>query len=312
LGLDYNTPARSTQGLKGEYWNLAANTTTVPSTGAQLTRTDPEVNFNFAGGSPGGAVTQNDWFGVRWSGYFVAPKADTYYFGGVNDDWMSVYVNGQQVYSQTCYNNYDGANCMGASGVQLAAGAVVPIVVEYIEGTGSAYARLATKTLNGSIAEQLIPKDWLRTAPKLSTQNTGLVGRYYTDDGTHTFPANDADPFRFILSRTDSNMHFEWGGGGVFTGSRTDQFMARWRGIVTVPATGIYTFGATADDGVRVKVAQTTGGAETTALDAWADHSGTYWPGTGATGTSVSLDANKAYAITIEYYENNTTATMIH
>ncbi len=284
VSLDYNSPLRSRPGLVGQYWN---NTT--QSGASALTRVDKNVNFNWDVNSPSAGIVNADNFSSRWSGYFVAPSTGTYYFGGSNDDGMSISVNGQQQYSQACYGTspcYDMTKS-----VSLTAGQVVPILVEHTEATGPAYARLYVK---GAVTEQVVPQAWLQTGARPIDQNNGLLGKYYTDDGTHNLDA--AAPKTPFLSRTDPLLSFNWGTGSPVPGGAVD-FMARWTGYVTLPATGSYQFGTSADDGSRISVNGTR------VLDNWGTCCSLVY------GSVVTLPAG-TYPIMVDMYDSGGGASM--
>ncbi len=294
LSLNYNSPTKARQGLVGEYWNVSANyafSGGAPSEAAQMVRNDNDINFDWAAGSPGGGVG-NDWFYGRWKGYFVAPTAGTYQFGGMTDDNLAVYVNNQKVYERGCCDT--SFDFTGSTGVALQAGQVIPIRVEFLEAGGSANVKVAVK---GPIVEQTLGRDWLRTEVQASASKYGLTGRYYTDDGSHNFPADNTDPMRFMMARDDSKLAFNWGAGGPAAGLQGDNFMVKWTGYITVPEAGSYTFGADTDDGVRVKLNNGLFGAQQTVLDRWQVQAGTYW------GGATSLAAGQQVPITVEYFE---------
>jgi len=292
IGLDFNyaSPAKTQKGLTVDYWNVAANYSGgVPTGPSDLTRIDEVINNNYSTGNPGGSIT-NDWFYARWKGNFVAPTTGSYMFGGNHDDAMVVKINGNIVYNNGgCYTGtcYDQA-------VSLTAGQVVPLEVNYMEATGAGYVKLFVK---GAVSEQIVPHDWLRTEAKAQPSQYGLTGRYYTDDGSHSFPLNSNDPSRFMMARNDPQLSFNWGNGGPAEGMQPDNFMAKWTGYITVPKDGSYTFGENADDGVRVKLNNGLFGAENTVLDSWNYTGTTVW------GSAVNLTKGQQIPITIEYHE---------
>jgi len=289
LNLNYSTPAKAKNGLIGNYWNVSSGYSGgVPTSTPNLTRNDQDINFNWPDGSSPDPSINNNWFYAQWLGYFVAPTSGTYYFGGNDDDSMTIIVNGQTLFSNSCYTGV----CYNGS-ITLTAGQVVPLEVRFIEATGNAYATVYVK---GAVPEQVMNRDWLRTGVTASQQQYGLSGRYYTDDGSHTFPTNDSDSTRFMMARQDTNMNLNWGAGGPAPGLQADNFMARWTGYITVPTTGSYTFGAVSDDGVRITL--NSGGSQQSALNSWQDQATTVW------GSAITLTAGQAVPITVDYYEH--------
>ncbi|HSX00546.1 MAG TPA: PA14 domain-containing protein, partial [Patescibacteria group bacterium] len=283
VSLDYNSPLHSRAGLVGQYWNNMTMTGT-----PLVTRIDQAIDFDWGIGSPSSGIIPNDSYSASWAGYFVAPAADTYYFGGSNDDNMNVTVNGQSAYTNAgCWPG----SCFGTTAVTLTAGQVVPISVSYVENTGSAYAHLMVKHGTDS---RVVPQAWLQTGIR-PVQKTGLTGHYYTDDGTHTFGATSNTLF---MQRNDSFMNFDWANGSPVPNGPSDNFMVRWSGFVTAPTTGSYQFGTHADDGTKVTINNTLVESN------WQDTPGETW------GSSINLTAGQAVPVTVDYYEHTGGAVM--
>lgn len=292
LGLTYNTPNRAKSGLKGEYWNVGTNynfANGAPTTTADLTRSDQNINFDWSTGSPGNGIN-NDGFYTKWTGQFVAPTSGTYQFGGSNDDNMSITINGQQQYNTGCYTGicYDNTKS-----VTLAAGQVVPIRVDYFEATGGASAKLYVK---GAVAEQIVPSTLLYSDPASQSLSSGLTGRYYTDTGDHNIDIAATDPSRLMMVRQDTNLNLNFGMDGPAPGLQADNFMTRWTGYITVPTSGTYTLGMVGDDGARIKIKN--GSSWTTLLDSW-----NYTDGNDRWGSTVTLAANTQIPIVVDYNE---------
>ena len=118
---------------------------------------------------------------------------------------------------------------------------------------------------------------------------TGLKGDYYNAINLTGAVA---------LSRTDSQVNFDWGNGSPGAGVNSDNFSARWTGEVEAPVSGGYTFATTSDDGVRLSV----NGSQI--INNWTDHGPTT-----NTSSSVNLTAGQKVSITMEYYERGGGAT---
>ncbi|HSX16049.1 MAG TPA: PA14 domain-containing protein [Candidatus Saccharimonadales bacterium] len=244
VSLDYNSPMRSRQGLVGQYWG-----NTSQSGDPVVTRVDQTVNFNWDLGSPSSSLPSNDNFSARWTGYFVAPSAGTYYFGGSNDDGATIKVNDIQQYSQACYSStpcYDMTKS-----VTLTAGQLAKIQIDFSEATGPAYVRLYVK---GAVPEQIVPQAWLQTGARPIAQPHGLTGSYYQNNLGYNL---DAPGRQMLVRRTDPVLNFAWGTGGPVAGSSIADFMVRWSGYIML-ANGDYVFGTNADDGARIKIGSTT------------------------------------------------------
>lgn len=298
ISLSYDSATKSKKGLNAEYWNVGTSynfSNGAPTSPPLVTRTDQNVNFDWALSNPSPGVIDNDGFYGRWKGYFVAPVAGSYTFGGASDDALDVYIDNQKVYGRTCCSA--AVDYTGSTPVSLQAGQVVPIRVEYLEANWSALAKIFVK---GAVAEQVVPNDWLRTEVKATPSQFGLTGRYYTNDGTNTFPNDDSDSMRFIMSRTDSVINFNWGEGAPAPGLNTPSFLTKWTGYITVPQDGSYTIGKMSDDGVRIKINNAT----SPQLDSWNYTAGEVW------GSAVTLSKDVPTPITIEYFDAGGPASM--
>ncbi|MBE1461808.1 PA14 domain-containing protein [Kibdelosporangium phytohabitans] len=288
VSLDYNSPVRSRSGLIAEYWNLPANYgfgNGPPAGDPVLKRVDQNIDFDWAQGSPSSGTIGNDWFYVRWTGYFVPPVTGAYYFGANADDAGSIFVDNQPA-GGGCYNSI----CYG-SAVNLVAGQPVPLRVEYEEATWTAWHRLYVK---GAVPEQVVPQSALQTGVRPVAQSNGLMGRYYSDDGSHNLDSTTKSQF---LGRTDPLLAFNWGTGSPIAGG-PGEFMTRWTGYVTAPATGTYYFGTEADDGSRIRINGTL------VLDNWnACCAAAY-------GSGVPLTAGQSASVSVDHYDSGGPARM--
>lgn len=285
ISLGYNSPMRSRNGLIGDYYNngtFSGNPT--------LTRTDQNIDFQWQSGSPSSGLLPADNFSVRWNGYFVAPQTGDYYFGGINDDSMSVTVNSISAYSNSyCWTG----PCYGTNVVHLNAGQTVPIQVSYVEISGNAAARMFVKgpvSANGMI----VPKDWLQTGVRPIAEQQGLTGHYYNYDSARNLDATNLVP---IVTRVDPLLSFNWGNGPVVPGTAND-FMARWTGYINLPVSGTYNFGTNADDGSRIKIDGNT------VMENWNAGCCTLIYGSG-----VQLSAGM-HSITVDFYDAGYGASM--
>lgn len=84
---------------------------------------------------------------------------------------------------------------------------------------------------------------------------SGFSGTYY----------NNADLTSPVISRNDSAIDFNWGKGSPDPGVDPSTFSVRWTGYIKPTYGETYTFYATADDGVRLKVNGQT------IIDRWTD-----------------------------------------
>ena len=73
---------------------------------------------------------------------------------------------------------------------------------------------------------------------------TGLAATYY----------DNPDFTGATVQRTDATVDFAWGGGAPVAGIGADTFSVRWSGQVQAQHSQTYTFVATGDDGIRLRV----------------------------------------------------------
>jgi hypothetical protein len=135
-------------GLKADYFD------NVDFTALRATRTDPAVDFDWAGGAPVPGMGA-DTFSVRWTGYVEAPAGGTYTFATVSDDGVRLWVNGQPL-----VNHWIPHAATEDSGMLvLSAGQRAAVRMEFFENGGLAVARLLWS--GPGIARQVVPSNRL-------------------------------------------------------------------------------------------------------------------------------------------------------
>jgi YVTN family beta-propeller protein len=124
-------PAASGAGLRGSYFeNLTL-------AGVPAVARIEGVNFNWGSGRPSIGVRADN-FSVRWSGSVTIPAGGSYRFQTNTSDGVRLWVNGSQVISA-----WDrGSGTRTSTTLSLAAGQRVPVVLEYFDRGGRAYAQL--------------------------------------------------------------------------------------------------------------------------------------------------------------------------
>ncbi|MHC5056995.1 MAG: C25 family cysteine peptidase [Planctomycetota bacterium] len=122
--------------------------------------------------------------------------------------------------------------------------------------------------------------------PPLPPSGDGLVGEYY-DNIDLTGSAT--------LTRTDSQVDFDWGTGSPDAAIPSDAFSVRWTGHVLAQYDETYTFYvATGDDeGARLTVDGVS------LVDDWAS------PAAGEHSGTIALSAGERYSVTLEYFEDS-------
>ncbi|MCL5027806.1 MAG: PA14 domain-containing protein, partial [Bacteroidetes bacterium] len=111
----------------------------------------------------------------------------------------------------------------------------------------------------------------------------GLAAEYFTNKNLEGKPA---------VTKIDSQINFDWGGGSPFPNFPDDNFSVRWTGVLKVPADGDFIIDLVSDDGVRLFI------NDKLVIDDWTDHSAqsdTY---------KMHFEKDKSYNIKLEYYEH--------
>ena len=140
------TTAKAGGGIRGDYYRGMNFDNFV------LTRTDPEINFNW--GDPGGpdATVGDDNFSCRWTGEVEAAFTETYTFYAAADDGVRLWVDGVQLVNAWI----DQGTTEYKGEIDLIAGNTYSIVIEQYENTGGAAAYL--RWSSASTPKQLIPQ----------------------------------------------------------------------------------------------------------------------------------------------------------
>jgi glucose/arabinose dehydrogenase len=115
-----------------------------------------------------------------------------------------------------------------------------------------------------------------------STNSNGLRGQYF-DNANFTKPK---------LTRTDTNINFNWGRGAP-AAVEADTFSVRWTGKIQPRYSEQYRFSTRANDGVRLWV----NGKKL--IDRWQSR-----PTARTNAGTIQLEAGKLYNLKLEYYEN--------
>ena len=161
--------------------------------------------------------------------------------------------------------------------------------VSYLEGISN-YLGPSVKVLT---VEDSAPLTEVVSQSEFRTRETGgepgLAGEYFDNQNLGGAPA---------LTRTDRRVDFNWGLGSFADGHPVDHFSARWTGDYIPKSSGDYMFYVSSDDGARVYV------NDEMIIDDWTRHSETLHI------ASRALEADKAYKIKVEYFEDVGTAAI--
>ena len=205
-----------------EYWNTpeATGPPSMPTGPADLVRDDETLDFDWGDGSSGSAIAA-DRFVARWTKTVVL-SAGLYRFSGVRDDGIRAYIDNLPVVDKWTTGNEE------YSVDKVVSGGPHELRVEYFEAGGGARAEFSYERIG-----DVVPAEG------------GYVGEYFDNRNLAGAP---------VVTRQDSEIDFEWGGGRPADGVPADNFSARWTKTVAVAEEGAYKFTVTTDDGFRLYV----------------------------------------------------------
>jgi len=163
------TTAGAGGGLKAEYYHHSGVTPPNPPSMAfrtlVLTRTDPQVNFNWGDpGSPDALINVDD-FSARWTGNVEAAFTETYTFYTNTDDGVMLWVDGQLLVD----NWTDHSPTENRGTIDLVAGQQYSIEMWWYERGGGAVAELSWSSPR--TPKQLIPQAALSLPVKALSPN---------------------------------------------------------------------------------------------------------------------------------------------
>ncbi len=165
----YNSQSvHHTQGLLGWYYDARdalGNAPTAPAgytfTGKQpmVVRTDPQIDFDWGFGSPGGGVPAEH-FLAKWSGWVRMPYASsTWRFGLRHDDGAKLSVGGTVVLDKWAQR----ADDIEWTGDLTLDGSQTAILLEHYDSTAEARLELWVDDTSDSDDPFLVPAEWLST-----------------------------------------------------------------------------------------------------------------------------------------------------
>jgi glucose/arabinose dehydrogenase len=268
-------PPPGTNGLSASYFN------SVDLTGTPVTRTDPNVDFDWGDGSPAPGIGVNN-FSVRWTGQITPKVSGTQTFYTTSDDGVRLWVNGFLLID----NWTDHGPTENSGTINLTAGQRYDLKMEFYEHSNGAVARLSWSApgLAKEVvpASQLFPSGGTPPPPPPNPSTPGLAASYFNGMTLTGIP----------VTRVDPNLNFDWDTGSPAAGIGTNNFSVRWTGKVTAKVTGTHTFYTQSDDGIRLWVNGVL------LVDNWTDHAPT------ENSNTLFLNAGQAYDLKVEYYEN--------
>ena len=152
----------SGQGLNGEYFN------SIDFTGASVSRLDATVDFYWDNEPISGV--QEEGFSIRWTGWIMPLYSETYTFTTTSDDGIRLWVN-----NTLLIDDWNTHSVQANSGViQLVAGQVYDIRVEFFDDVGSAEVHLMWSS--ASQAQEIVPNTALFATRTAIIDNTNVTG----------------------------------------------------------------------------------------------------------------------------------------
>lgn len=111
----------------------------------------------------------------------------------------------------------------------------------------------------------------------------GLKGEYFNNMNLEGNP---------VLTRTDSDIDFDWGQKAAIDEVGRENYSVRWSGFLIPDAAGIYLLGVKSDDGFRLYI------DEKLHVESWRNQGATTY------SEKIELESGRKYKIRLEYYEN--------
>lgn len=186
----------------------------------------PEVNRDWGTGSLlpydiGGLY--NDWMIANYSGFVTIPADGKYQIGGGSDDGMRIRLGGKEVVNTWSPHGYLEA---WSSELDLKAGQILPISIDYFEHSGAARATLQWKSSTNAVNTGIIPGQYLSTAPKVVPQGWTLSADPDGDVPYELLQAKSSGNVDLIDS--DGFVHaYTWTGSGFKPPVNEDGYLTR-------------------------------------------------------------------------------------
>lgn len=250
--------------------SLSATYYSGPSfTGNFTSRTDPNLNFNWNTNPPVPNLNMSA-SSVRWTGQIVPAATDDYTFILVTSQPANLWVNNKQLIdAQTTMPLTEQTGT-----VRLEAGKTYNFDLDYLSRSSKSQIQLYWKS--PYMDKRIVPSTVFKPTVK-----KGLSARYSSRGST----------VKYFGIRNDTEVNFDWAEGIPIADAPKDNFRVAWIGKLKPAKSGVYKLVTVADDGVQLVLNGRI------LIDDWRDHSTT------RNEATVSLEANKQYALKFQYYE---------
>jgi len=186
-------------------------------------------------------------YAFLWQGYITIPTTGTYTFETISDDGSKLFI-GDYGYNTTPLVNNDGShgNVSRTGTINLNAG-VYPIALAYFQGSGDQTWEVYWSS-NTGIQRQKIPNNVLSPATSGSgTSGTqGLTYNYYEGNWSALPDFNAISPKKSGVV----------GNANLDPRERETNYALLWKGYITIPSSGTYTFETLSDDGSKLYIGQ--------------------------------------------------------
>jgi hypothetical protein len=257
------------------------------STRSTISNSAGLIREDWGTGSPPNSNVNQDNFIVRWTGYVYASSTGDYKFYENSDDGVRLWVNNRRLIEEW---NKSGLDKENSASIYLEGGKWYAIQMDYFDWDASAAVNLQWQPPGSSKA--YIPNNYLiplasSTATGPNDLGYGLKGEYFNNRDLSGNP---------VYTQVDSAINFDWGDGSPNNKVNSNNFSVRWTGSIVIPETGSYVFSAETDDGVRLRI----NNSSNYDIDRWSDGSRSQ-----DGGYIRTFSKGKVVPITLEYFENS-------
>jgi len=213
-------------GWKAEYGRLESELSLV-------TRSEPEINWNWGYASPAQAIPSEKFWG-RWTGLIVPPENDEYTFSVDADEGARLFINDMLLFDFQS----TGPAKMESPPVKLEKGRRYSMRLEYVERGDHANCALkwAAKTVKECLVRALPP---------------GKPDGVLTPDGFLAEYGQQGSA-KVLVSRRELTVNQNWKYGSPDPEIEAEKFWGRYTGWITPPVDGEYFFSLEYDEGVHL------------------------------------------------------------